>query len=140
MANRKRADGDTATARLRAAGLRPTRQRAALAGLLFKGHDRHVSAEALHAEATKAGVKVSLATVYNTLHQFTDAGLLQQVVVDASRCYFDTNVGDHQHFYCPDEATLIDIPGNDIKVSGWPQAPKGTAVERVDVIVRLKRI
>jgi Fur family iron response transcriptional regulator len=121
MANRKRADGDTATARLRAAGLRPTRQRAALAGLLFKGHDRHVSAEALHAEATKAGVKVSLATVYNTLHQFTDAGLLQQVVVDASRCYFD-------------------IPGNDIKVSGWPQAPKGTAVERVDVIVRLKRI
>ena len=143
MANRKRADGDgdaKAAARLRAAGLRPTRQRAALAGLLFKGDDRHVSAEALHEEATKAGVKVSLATVYNTLHQFTEARLLQQVVVDASRCYFDTNVGDHQHFYCPDEETLIDIPGNDIKVSGWPQAPKGTAVERVDVIVRLKRI
>jgi Fur family transcriptional regulator, iron response regulator len=143
MANRKRADGGgeakTAT-RLRAAGLRPTRQRAALAGLLFKTSDRHVSAEALHDEATKAGVKVSLATVYNTLHQFTEAGLLQQVVVDASRCYFDTNVGDHQHFYCPEEQTLIDIPGNDIQVSGWPQAPKGTAVERVDVIVRLKRI
>lgn len=142
MANRKRAGDDSdakAAARLRTAGLRPTRQRAALAGLLFTG-DRHVSAEALHAEAIKAGIKVSLATVYNTLHQFTEAGLLQQVVVDASRCYFDTNVGDHQHFYCPDEENLIDIPGHDIKVSGWPQAPKGMAVERVDVIVRLKRI
>jgi Fur family iron response transcriptional regulator len=142
MANRKRTDSDTearTTARLRAAGLRPTRQRAALAGLLFRGHDRHVSAEALHEEAVHAGVKVSLATVYNTLHQFTQAGLLQQVVVDAQRCYFDTNVGDHQHFYYPDEGTLIDIPGDDIKVSGWPSAPKGMAVERVDVIVRLKR-
>ena len=118
----------TATRQPRAFGLRglaPTRQRAALAGLLFKGHDRHVSAEALHAEATKAGVKVSLATVYNTLHQFTDAGLLQQVVVDASRSYFDTNVGDHQHFFCPDEATLIDIPGNDIKVSGCAAGAQG---------------
>ncbi len=126
--------------RLRTAGLRPTRQRLALAGLIFRAGDRHVSAEALHGEAIKAGITVSLATVYNTLHQFTQAGLLQQVVVDASRCYFDTNVGDHQHFYVPDEETLIDIPGNDIKVSGWPQAPKGTTVERVDVIVRLKRI
>ena len=143
MANRKKADGESGTQaalRLRAAGLRPTRQRAALAGLLFRGHDRHVSAEALHEEATKAGIKVSLATVYNTLHQFTQAGLLQQVVVDASRCYFDTNVGDHQHFYSPDDETLIDIPGADIKVSGCPQAPKGMAVERVDVIVRLKRM
>jgi len=143
MANRKRAGGDgdaRAALRLRAVGLRPTRQRSALAGLLFKGHDRHVSAETLHEEAIKAGVKVSLATVYNTLHQFTQAGLLQQVVVDASRCYFDTNVGDHQHFYSPEDESLIDIPGHDIKVSGWPQAPKGTAVERVDVIVRLKRI
>ena len=143
MANRKRVDGESevkAATRLRAAGLRPTRQRAALAGLLFKGHDRHVSAEALHEEATRAGVKVSLATVYNTLHQFTEAGLLQQVVVDASRCYFDTNVGDHQHFYSPDDETLIDIPGADIKVSGCPEAPKGMEVERVDVIVRLKRV
>jgi Fur family transcriptional regulator, iron response regulator len=142
MSNRKRTDSEATArigARLRAAGLRPTRQRTALAGILFREHDRHVSAEALHAEATRAGFKVSLATVYNTLHQFTQAGLLQQVVVDASRCYFDTNVGDHQHFYCPDEETLIDIPGNEIKVTGWPAAPKGTTVERVDVIVRLKR-
>ena len=142
MANRKSQGGAAdpkAMERLRAAGLRPTRQRAALAGLLFQTHDRHVSAEALHEEAVRAGVPVSLATVYNTLHQFTEAGLLQQVVVDASRCYFDTNVGDHQHFYVPDEEKLIDIPGNDIKVTGWPQAPKGMAVSRVDVIVRLKR-
>jgi Fur family iron response transcriptional regulator len=125
--------------RLRAAGLRPTRQRTALAGLLFKGGDRHVSAESLHDEALKAGFKVSLATIYNTLHQFTEAGLLQQVVVDASRCYFDTNLANHQHFYRPDEEALIDIPNGTIAVSGLPAAPKGTLVERVDVIVRLKR-
>lgn len=128
-----------AAARLRAAGLRPTTQRKALASLLFKEGDRHVSAEALHGEALRAGVKVSLATVYNTLHQFTHAGLLQQVVVDASRSYFDTNLGAHQHFYCPDEESLIDIPSGSIAVSGLPAAPKGTSVERVDVIVRLKR-
>ena len=130
----------TLLSRLRGAGLRPTRQRLALAQLLFDGEDRHVTAEQLHGEALAASIAVSLATVYNTLHQFTQAGLLQQVVVDASRCYFDTNVGDHQHFYSPDDETLVDIPGHDIKVSGWPQAPKGMAVERVDVIVRLKRI
>jgi Fur family iron response transcriptional regulator len=142
MANRKRTDieGETKTvARLREVGLRPTRQRAALAGLLFRTGDRHVSAEALHDEALRAGFKISLATVYNTLHQFTDAGLLQQVVVDAARSYFDTNVGEHQHFYSPDEEKLIDIPSGEIRVAGLPAAPKGMEVERVDVIVRLKR-
>ena len=129
-----------AGARLRAAGLRPTRQRAALAALLYRDAHRHVSAEALHAEALEAGVKVSLATVYNTLHQFTQAGLLQQVVVDASRSYFDTNLGDHQHFYCPDNEALLDIPAGAIRVEGLPQAPAGMEVARVDVIVRLKRI
>jgi Fur family transcriptional regulator, iron response regulator len=143
LSSRKKEEnsGETkAGARLRAAGLRPTRQRTALAGLLFRGHDRHVSAEALHGEAVKAGIKVSLATVYNTLHQFTEAGLLQQVVVDAACSYFDTNLGDHQHFYCPEEETLIDIPDGTIAVSSLPAAPKGTVVERVDVIVRLKRV
>lgn len=142
MSPRKRdgsEDEAKASARLRAAGLRPTRQRAALAGLLFRAGDRHVSAEALHEEAIRAGFKVSLATVYNTLHQFTEAGLLQQVVVDAARSYFDTNVGDHLHFYCPDEESLIDIPSGAVKIAGLPEAPKGTAIERVDVIVRLKR-
>jgi Fur family iron response transcriptional regulator len=130
---------NTAIARLRAVGLRPTRQRVALAGLLFRRGHRHVSAESLHAEAAEADFTVSLATVYNTLHQFTEAGLLQQVVVDAGRSYFDTNVGEHQHFYYADEGELIDIPGAAIAVAGVPTPPKGTEVERVDVIVRIKR-
>jgi Fur family transcriptional regulator, iron response regulator len=130
---------NAAIVRLRGAGLRPTRQRVALAGLLFRHGDRHVSAESLHAEAGKAGFEVSLATVYNTLHQFTEAGLLQQVVVDAGRSYFDTNIGEHQHFYYADEGELIDIPGAAIAIAGVPTPPKGTAVERVDVIVRIKR-
>jgi Fur family iron response transcriptional regulator len=130
---------NSAILRLRAVGLRPTRQRVALAGLLFRHGDRHVSAESLHEEAARAGFGVSLATVYNTLHQFTDAGLLQQVVVDAGRSYFDTNIGEHQHFYYADEGELIDIPGAAIAIAGVPAPPKGTAVERVDVIVRIKR-
>src|SRR5215469_15144127 len=128
-----------ATARLRHAGLRPTRQRVELAGLLFRDHDRHVTAETLHDEVTQAGLKVSLATVYNTLHQFTEAGLLRQVIVDAARSYFDTNTGDHQHFFLENEGLLIDIPGEDIQVSGVPVPPPGTAVDRVDVVVRVKR-
>ena len=128
-----------ATARLRHAGLRPTRQRVELAGLLFRDHDRHVTAETLHDEVTQAGLKVSLATVYNTLHQFTAAGLLRQVVLDAARGYFDTNTGDHQHFFLEDEGALIDIPGDTIKVAGVPSAPPGMAVDRVDVVVRVRR-
>ena len=128
-----------ATSRLRAAGLRPTRQRVELGGLLFRDHDRHVTAESLHDEVTQAGVKVSLATVYNTLHQFTQAGLLRQVIVDASRSYFDTNTGDHQHFFVEDEGTLIDIPGEAIAVSGVPSPPKGMEVDRIDVVVRVRK-
>jgi len=128
-----------ATQRLRAAGLRPTRQRVELAGLLFNDCDRHVTAESLHDEVTTAGVKVSLATVYNTLHQFTEAGLLRQVIVDAARSYFDTNTGDHQHFFLEDEGMLIDIPGESISVSGVPLPPSGMAVDRVDVVVRVRR-
>jgi Fur family iron response transcriptional regulator len=127
-----------ATARLRAAGLRPTRQRVELAGLLFRDCDRHVTAENLHDEVSGAGVKVSLATVYNTLHQFTQAGLLRQVIVDAARSYFDTNTGDHQHFFLEDEGMLIDIAEH-IAVSGVPTPPAGMAVDRVDVVVRVKR-
>ena len=83
--------------------------------------------------------KVSLATVYNTLHQFTARGLLRQVVVDAARSYFDTNTGDHQHFFVEDEGTLIDIPGENIAVAGVPAPPKGMSVDRIDVVVRVKR-
>ena len=131
---------DAAAARLKEAGLRPTRQRVELGRLLFTGKDRHVTAESLAEECASAGVKVSLATVYNTLHQFQAAGLLRQVVVDASRSYFDTNVGDHQHFFVENEGLLIDIPGEEISVSGVPAAPPGLAVERVDVVVRVKRV
>jgi Fur family iron response transcriptional regulator len=128
------------SARVRAAGLRPTRQRVSLAGLLFRHGDRHVTAESLHAEAAKAGVRVSLATVYNTLHQFTEAGMLNEVVVDSGKAYFDTNTGDHQHFYVEDDGELIDIPGEHIAVAGVPAPPKGMTVDRVDVVVRIKRV
>lgn len=125
--------------RLRKAGLRPTRQRLALARLLFDHDDRHVSAEALHGEAMGAGVRVSLATVYNTLHQFTEAGLLREVVVDSGRTYFDTNVADHHHFFYEDNGDLRDIPGDQIGLSGLPAAPTDAEVARVDVIIRVRR-
>ena len=128
----------TVLARLRDAGLRPTRQRLGLAKLLFENGERHVSAEALHAEALQARLPVSLATVYNTLHQFTQAGLLREVVVDSGRTYFDTNAGDHHHFYFEHDGTLADIPGEGVEVRGLPQAPEGSFVRRVDVIVRIR--
>ncbi len=127
------------TERLRKAGLRPTRQRLALAQLLFARGDRHVTAERLHEEAAGAGIEVSLATVYNTMHQFTEGGLLREVTVDGTRTYFDTNVGNHHHFYCEDDGTLLDIDGGAIEVAGVPVPPQGARVDRVDVIVRLKR-
>lgn len=125
-------------AALRARGLRPTRQRLALGRLLFEGGDRHVTAEALHAEAAAAGVKVSLATVYNTLHQFTDAGLLREVTVDGGRTYFDTNTADHHHFFHVDEGRLEDIPGGSVTVTGLPGIPEGAELERVEVVVRVR--
>ena len=124
--------------RLKGAGLRPTRQRVALAGLLFRSADRHVTAEQLHQEALGENVRVSLATVYNTLHQFTDAKLLREVVVEAGRSYFDTNVSDHHHFFLVDSGSLVDIAGEHVAVATLPDAPHGTTVERVDVIIRLR--
>jgi Fur family iron response transcriptional regulator len=122
------------------AGLRPTRQRVALAELLFGGPHRHISAEELHAEANQSRVNVSLATIYNTLHQFREAGLLREVAVDASRFYFDTDTSDHHHFYLEDEQRVIDIPSNSIVLKGVPEAPRGMMVTHVDVIVRVKKI
>jgi Fur family transcriptional regulator, iron response regulator len=124
--------------RLRAAGLRPTRQRIALARLLFDGCERHVTAEQLHGEAVAAKIPVSLATVYNTLHQFTAAGLLREVVVEPGRSYFDTNAADHHHFFCESSGVLQDIPGQGVVVSGLPLPPDGTAIQRVEVIVRVR--
>lgn len=128
------------TAVLRMAGLRPTRQRIALAELLFAGAHRHVSAEELHGEADRNGVDVSLATIYNTLHQFRRAGLLREVTVDAARSYFDTDTSDHHHFFVEDEQRVIDIPADSIIIQGLPDAPKGMEVTHVDVVVRVKKI
>ncbi len=122
---------------LRGAGLRPTRQRLALARLLFDGADRHVTAETLYAESKQAVSKVSLATVYNTLHQFKDAGLLREVVVEPGRSYFDTNIGGHHHFYDPETGELTDILNDDLPLAGLPAPPAGKKIERVDVVVRL---
>jgi Fur family transcriptional regulator, iron response regulator len=124
---------------LRAAGLRPTRQRVALADLLFAGPDRHVSAEVLHAEALARGEHVSLATVYNTLHQFRNAGLVRELAIDASRAYFDTNTSNHNHFFIEADGILVDIPGDGIKVAGLPQPPPGMRISHIDVVVRLVR-
>jgi Fur family iron response transcriptional regulator len=125
--------------RLREVGLRPTRQRIALAKLLFDTEDRHVTAEQLHSEAVAATIPVSLATVYNTLHQFTDAGLLREVVVEPGRSYFDTNIDDHHHFFCESSGMLQDIPGNMLAVGQLPAPPDGAEIRRVDVIIRIRR-
>ena len=124
--------------RLKMAGLRPTRQRLALAKLLFGQGNRHLTAEQVHAEATMDRVPVSLATVYNTLHQFTGAGLLREVVVEPGRSYFDTNVEDHHHFFHEVSGRLEDIPVDQVGLHGIPEAPRGTRVARVDVIIRLR--
>jgi Fur family transcriptional regulator, iron response regulator len=127
------------TAVLRMAGLRPTRQRVALAELLFGGPHRHVSAEQLHGEASEAHVNVSLATIYNTLHQFHEAGLLREVAVDASRSYFDTDTSDHHHFYVEDEQRMIDIPASSVEFAALPDAPNGMKVSHVDVVIRVRK-
>ena len=124
---------------LRDVGLRPTRQRMALGWLLFGKGDRHLTAEMLYEEATRAKVPVSLATVYNTLHQFTEVGLLRQVAIDGSKAYFDTNVSNHHHFFVEGEDSLFDIPGTDVVVDKTPTAPAGYEVARVDVVVRLRK-
>ena len=126
-----------AIAQLRNAGLRPTRQRIALSERLFSGADRHVTAEKLHAEALAADVKVSLATVYNTLNQFTRAGLLRELVVDAGRSYFDTNTSVHHHFFFEKSGQLADVPGDSVRFSVLPLAPAGCAISGVDIIIRL---
>lgn len=123
---------------LRQAGLRPTRQRVSLAEILYSKGDRHISAELLHEEAVGADVPVSLATVYNTLHQFTEAGLLREVAIDGTKTYFDTNVSDHHHFFIEGENKVIDIPGEGVGIGSVPEAPEGMEVVRVDVVVRVR--
>ncbi len=124
---------------LRQVGLRPTRQRMALGWILFGKGDRHLTAEMLYEEASRAKVPVSLATIYNTLHQFTEVGLLRQVAVDGSKAYFDTNVTSHHHFFVEDDDALLDIPGTDVVLGATPNPPEGYEIARVDVVVRLRR-
>ncbi|MDZ4134326.1 MAG: transcriptional repressor [Paracoccaceae bacterium] len=122
-------------------GLRPTRQRVALACLLVgDGLDRHVTAESLFAASCETGEGVSLATVYNTLRVFCEAGLMQEVVVDGSKSYFDTRMDDHPHFYWEDSATLTDAPKEQLKFMALPDAPEGTEIAKVDVVIRLRRV
>lgn len=122
------------------AGLRPTRQRVALAALLVgDGNDRHVTAESLHAASHASGEAVSLATVYNTLRAFCEAGLMQEVMVDGSKSYFDTRTDDHPHFFWEDEARLTDAPAHQLEITRLPDPPEGAEVSKVDVVIRLRR-
>ena len=124
---------------MKQSGVRPTRQRLAIGGLLFAGEDRHVTAEQLHAEVVSLGEHVSLATVYNTLHQFRRAGLVRELAIDGSKAYFDTNTSNHNHFLLEQSGQLMDIPGNSIQVSGLPQLPDGMEITHIDVVVRLAK-
>lgn len=126
-----------AIVRLREAGLRPTRQRVALAKLLLDKGGRHITAEQLHGEARAAAIRVSLATIYNTLHQFTEAGLLREVVAEPGRSYFDTNTSEHHHFFDEGRGELLDIGGDGVVISGLPLPPPGTEIRRLEVIVRV---
>ena len=123
--------------RLRNVGLRPTQQRQSLGKLLFSKGNRHITAERLHEEAMQAGVAVSLATVYNTLHQFTDSGLLREVTVEGAKTYFDTNITPHFHFYHEKTGELIDMPADHVLLENLPNAPEGTKITQVDVTVRI---
>jgi Fur family iron response transcriptional regulator len=125
--------------RLRTAGLRPTRQRLALARLLFEQGGRHVTAEHLHTEALSNSLRVSLATIYNTLHQFTDAGLLREIIVDSGRSYFDTNTTGHHHFFTAETGELMDIPDEQVVISELPEAPEGKSIESVDLVIRIRQ-
>lgn len=129
------------TAWLTDGGLRPTRQRVVLAALLIgDGQNRHVTAESLFVAAGGAGDSVSLATVYNTLRAFCDAGLTREITVDGSKSYFDTRVDDHPHFYWEDTATLTDAPADQLEFARIPDAPPGAEVSKVDVVIRLRRV
>jgi Fur family iron response transcriptional regulator len=124
---------------LRHVSLRPTRQRMVLAWILFSRGNRHVTAEMLYDEASKAKIPVSLATIYNNLHQFTEAGLVQQIAVDGSKAFFDTNTAAHHHFFLCGEHDLVDIPADEVVLGKMPAAPPGYEISRVDVVIRLRK-
>jgi len=121
-------------------GLRPTRQRMALAALLIAdGKDRHVSAESLFKAATQAGEMVSLATVYNTLRAFSEARLLREINVNGAKSHFDTRMDDHPHFFWEDTQKLTDAPVDSLEISRLPEPPDGTEIVKLDVVIRLRK-
>lgn len=134
-------NSETGIAWLNKGGLRPTRQRAALADLLVgDGQNRHVTAESLYEAAKTSGQSVSLATVYNTLKAFCEAGLIQEITVDGSKSYFDTNMHDHPHFYWEDSGDLTDAPADQLEIARIPDLPEGAELAKVDVVIRLRRV
>ncbi len=124
--------------KLRHYGLRPTRQRVALGDLLFAKGNRHLTVEELHEEAIIAGVPVSLATVYNTLHQFTEAGLIRVLAVEGAKTYFDTNTSDHHHFFVEGRNEVLDVPVGNLEIGNLPEPPEGMEIAHVDVVIRLR--
>lgn len=120
-------------------GLRATRQRVALGWLMFSRGDRHLTADLLHMEAQEAGMRVSLATVYNVLNRFSASGLVRSFTVDG-RTYFDTNTSEHHHYLVEDDGSVMDIPADAVRIDGLPQAPEGFEIDRVEVVVRLRRV
>ncbi len=137
--NEKNAQKERLTALLVAKKMRPTRQRLALASFLFDGKPKHVTAEQVMAAAQKQKASVSLATVYNSLHQFTQVGLLREVLIDRARRYFDTTIVDHHHFFDEVSGELWDIPSGVLRIEGLPPPPAGRKVDGIGVVVRLGR-
>ena len=127
---------------LKQSGLRPTRQRLMIGSKLWMdrwaAETRHITAEQLHKECAADGMQVSMATVYNTLHQFVEVGLLREVVIDSGRSYFDTNVDHHHHFLNEDTGELTDIPRDDVSIAHLPEPANGHEVTSVDVVIRVK--
>ncbi|MEO1562314.1 MAG: iron response transcriptional regulator IrrA [Pseudomonadota bacterium] len=124
---------------LNSAGVRVTRQRLALAErLVGDGQERHVCAEDLHLQVSEDGAPVSLATVYNTLRAFCDAGLLREVRVDGQKSYFDTRLDDHAHYFLEDDGTIFDAPADAVCIADVKEAPDGTEIAKVDILIRLK--
>lgn len=122
------------------AGLRPTKQRMALAQLLVgDGQHRHITAESLFALVRKSGDSVSLATVYNTLKVFCNAGLLREITVNGAKSYFDTNTSNHPHFFWEETEELSDAPSESLEISRLPEAPEGAEIAKVDVVIRLRK-
>ena len=120
-------------------GIRPTKQRRILAKILFEKGDRHISAENLFDEVKKEDRKISMATIYNTLKQFTSLGLIREIVVDQNKSLYCTNNKSHYHLYIEDEGKIHDIPTENINLD-IPSIPACLTLHSIDVIVRVRSL